>query len=144
MSYKFSISRRIQFCAGHRVMGHENKCAGLHGHNYEATFHASADQLDSLGRIIDFGVLKEKMGSWIDENWDHAMVLFEEDTEAIDAVKNLSSQRLYLLPHNPTAENMAIYLLHQVSPRLMQGTGVTIHRVVLQETPNCSAEVSLA
>jgi 6-pyruvoyltetrahydropterin/6-carboxytetrahydropterin synthase len=141
---KIEISRRIQFCAGHRVMGHENKCAGLHGHNYEAIFHATADALDELGRVIDFGVLKQKLGTWVDEQWDHAMVLYEKDSEAIKAVKNLSAQRLYELPYNPTAENMALYLLHEVCPRLLEGTGVTIVRVTLKETPNCSAEVSLS
>lgn len=140
---RIEISRRIQFCSGHRVMGHENKCAGLHGHNYEAIFHATAPALDELGRVIDFGVLKEKMGTWIDDNWDHAMVLFEQDEEAINAIKGVSSQRLYLLPYNPTAENMAIYLLRHVCPKLLEGTGVVIERVTLRETPNCSAEVSL-
>lgn len=139
----FEITRRIQFCAGHRVLGHENKCAGLHGHNYEAYFVATADHLDPLGRVIDFGVLKEKLGGWIDTNWDHAMVLFEKDREAIEAIQNLSQQRLYLLPYNPTAENMAIYLLEHICPKVMEGTGVTIQRIVLQETPNCSAEVGL-
>jgi len=143
VSARIKISRRIQFCAGHRVMGHENKCAGLHGHNYEAVFHATSDKLDPLGRVIDFGVLKEKLGTWIDDNWDHAMILFEKDEEAIQAVKDLSSQRLFLLPYNPTAENMALYLLEEVSPKVLADSEVTIVRVTLKETPNCSAEVSL-
>ena len=125
-------------------MGHESKCAGLHGHNYEAHFQAQADELDDLGRVIDFGVLKEKLGTWIDENWDHAMILFKEDTEAIEAVQNLSKQRLFLLPTNPTAENLALYLLNDLCPRVMKGTGVTIIGVTLRETPNCSAEVRLS
>lgn len=144
MSANIEISRRIAFCAGHRVLGHENKCAGLHGHNYEAYFYATAENLDPLGRIIDFGVLKEKLGTWIDENWDHAMVLFVQDTEAIQAVKHLSSQRLFELPYNPTAENMALFLLKEVAPKCLEGTGVKITRVVLKETPNCQAEVSLS
>ena len=144
MPSRVEITRRILFCAGHRVMGHENKCAGLHGHNYQAFFHATAENLDHLGRVIDFGVLKEKLGTWIDEHWDHAMILFEEDTEAIEAIKGLSSQKLFLLPSNPTAENMADYLLNEVSPKMLEGTGVRIVRVTLKETPNCSAEVSLS
>jgi 6-pyruvoyltetrahydropterin/6-carboxytetrahydropterin synthase len=144
MPANFEISRRIQFCAGHRVMGHENKCAGLHGHNYEATIFATAESLDSLGRVIDFGVLKDKMGTWIDDNWDHAMVLFSQDSEAIEAIRGLSSQRIFLLPSNPTAENMAIYLLEVVCPQLFEGTGVRICRVHLRETPNCCAEATLS
>lgn len=144
MKRRVEINRRVQFCAGHRVLGHESKCAGLHGHNYEAVFFATAEDLDPLGRVIDFGVLKEKLGGWIDRHWDHAMVLFEQDTEAIEAIQNLSSQQLFLLPYNPTAENMALFLLEEVCPNLLEGTGVTIVRVTLRETPNCAAEVSLS
>ena len=33
-----SASRYHDFSAGHRVTGHENKCAHLHGHNYRVHF----------------------------------------------------------------------------------------------------------
>ena len=62
-----SCTRRIQFCAGHRVLGHENKCANAHGHNYVAYISARSNDLDKVGRVIDFSVLKEKIGGWIDE-----------------------------------------------------------------------------
>ena len=65
---KKSCTRRIQFASGHRVLGHENKCRHIHGHNYVAFIHAEAEQLDSIGRVIDFGVLKDKFGGWIDEH----------------------------------------------------------------------------
>ena len=52
-----TCTRRIQFCAGHRVMGHEGKCRNLHGHNYVVFVTAQADELDSVGRVIDFSVL---------------------------------------------------------------------------------------
>ena len=124
-------------------MDHEEKCVSLHGHNYEAVFHATGETLDSVGRIIDFGVLKQKLGSWLDENWDHAMILSEHDNQVIEALQGLPGQRLYLLPYNPTVENMATYLLREVSPKLLEGTGVKIVRVGLRETPNCHVEVSL-
>jgi 6-pyruvoyltetrahydropterin/6-carboxytetrahydropterin synthase len=138
-----SCVRRIQFCCGHRVHRHESKCANLHGHNYVAFFHATAPALDPLGRVIDFGVLKARLGEWIDVEWDHGFVLWNEDAAAIGAMDAMPGQKLYLMDRNPTAENMALHLLHDVAPALMEGTGVRVTRVVLWETENCYAEVSL-
>ena len=136
--------RRIQFCAGHRVLGHEGKCAHLHGHNYVAFFHAEGDGLDRVGRVIGFGLLKEKLGGWVDEHWDHGFIFYEEDGEVAEIFrKQLPNHKRFALPCNPTAENMARYLLEVVGPRQLQGTGVRLVKVVLWETENCFAEVSL-
>lgn len=141
---RITAVRRLQFCAGHRVHRHESKCRHLHGHNYVAFFHAEAeDGLDALGRVIDFGVLKAKIQPWIEEHWDHGTILWGEDAEAIAALTALPGQKLYRLAANPTAENMALALLHEICPRLLAGTGVTITRVVLWETENCYAEAAL-
>ena len=150
-----SCVRRIQFCAGHRVVNHESKCRNLHGHNYVAFLHARAVErsatdpgLDAIGRVIDFSVLKEKVGGWIEREWDHGLVLWAEDP-----IKPLLSHafgqlgepfpKWYSLRWNPTAENMAEYLLRGVCPVQLRGTGVEVHRVVLWETENCFAEAEL-
>lgn len=144
-----TCTRRIQFCAGHRVVGHEGMCANLHGHNYVAFITAQAPNLDNVGRVIDFSVLKEKIGGWIDANWDHGFVLFQDDQATIDALKAFSVHeaghlsKFFKLPTNPTAENLAEYLLEVVCPRELEGTEVLVHRVVLWETENCYAEAEL-
>jgi 6-pyruvoyltetrahydropterin/6-carboxytetrahydropterin synthase len=136
--------RKIQFCAGHRVLKHESKCANLHGHNYIAWFYAEADRLDSVGRVIDFSVLKDKIGTWIDEKWDHTTLLFREDRELIKVSHAFEANKpVYLCPFNPTAENMAEYLLKVVCPTVLSGTGVQVTKVELYETENCKVEVSL-
>jgi 6-pyruvoyltetrahydropterin/6-carboxytetrahydropterin synthase len=142
---RVSAVRRLQFCAGHRVHRHESKCRHLHGHNYVAFFHAEAeDGLDALGRVIDFGVLKSRLMPWLESNWDHGMIVWREDVEAIAALRAVGEQKLFLLEANPTAENMALHLLHEVGPRVLEGTGVTIRKVVLWETENCYTEAELA
>jgi 6-pyruvoyltetrahydropterin/6-carboxytetrahydropterin synthase len=110
---RVSCTRKIQFCAGHRVMNHESKCAHLHGHNYEVHITAEAPALDGVGRVVDFSVLKQVVGGWIENNWDHGFLLFQEDREAIAAVSGFleGKQRLYLMPVNPTAENIATFIL---------------------------------
>jgi 6-pyruvoyltetrahydropterin/6-carboxytetrahydropterin synthase len=151
---KITCTRRIQFCAGHRVMGHENKCANLHGHNWVALITAEADALDSVGRIVDFSVLKERYGRWIDDRWDHGMILRLEDpwalvienaSEAVDpgrsAFRDLKT-KLFLMEANPTSENLARFLLDS-GVDLMKGTGVTIVKVRLYETENCYSDATL-
>lgn len=137
-----SVVRRIQFCAAHRLCKHEDKCAHLHGHNYVVCFHAGGEELDDLGRLVDFGVLKDRLGGWIDTHWDHGVICYKEDQELIEAMKALPGQKLFVLDDNPTAENLARYLLNVVGPRELAGLGVKLVRVVLWETENCCAEAS--
>jgi 6-pyruvoyltetrahydropterin/6-carboxytetrahydropterin synthase len=144
--FKTKAVRRIQFCSGHRVFRHESKCANFHGHNYVAFFHAEAKNgLDSVGRVIDFSELKTKLGGWIDVHWDHTMVLFKDDLDAVKSTQNLSGSNkpIYLLDSNPTAENMAHHLLFDIAPKLFQDSDIEIVKVVLFETENCFAEVAI-
>jgi len=128
---------------GHRVYGHEGKCRHLHGHNFVAFVTASATSLDEVGRVIDFGVLKERIGGWIDREWDHAFVVWDGDAEARAALERVAGQRIYLLPSNPTAENLADHLLKFVGPRVLAGTDTRLVKVTLYETENGIAEVTL-
>lgn len=143
MKQRIQCSRKIHFCAGHRVLNHESKCANLHGHNYVAWINAEADNLDSLGRVIDFSVLKEKVGGWIDKHWDHTTILFNHDQELISVSKQMSAYKpVWIAPFNPTAENMAEYLLNAVCPEVLKGTGVIVTEITLYETENCYAKIS--
>ncbi len=128
---------------GHRVYGHENKCGHLHGHNYVAFFTAEAEELDDKGRVIDFAVLKQQLGKWIDNNWDHGMVLFNEDP-VVALMKHIpdvpgGKQKKYLMPYNPTAENIAKYLGEKICPMLFEKHPIKITRIVIHETENCFA-----
>lgn len=139
MTMTITCTRRIQFCAGHRVYNHESKCRNLHGHNYVAFFKAHAP-LDGLGRVIDFSVLKERIGGWLDTHWDHGFLLWEDDADALAAVTAIPGQKLFQMPWNPTAENMARYLLTVVCPQVLADTGVEVTDVRVWETENCYAD----
>jgi 6-pyruvoyltetrahydropterin/6-carboxytetrahydropterin synthase len=151
-----TCTRRIQFCSGHRLLNHESKCAHLHGHNYVAFITCQAAKLDEVGRVIDFSCIKEAIGGWIDQNWDHGFILHREDPNVLmmmsadlgrlpqtveGAVAKIRAQKLYLMDRNPTAENMAAYLLY-IGNQLLEGYGVKVVKVVLFETENCYAEVT--
>ena len=136
------IARDFPFEAGHRVLGHEGQCKHLHGHSYTARIRAEAAELDDLGRVIDFGILKERVGNWIDEYWDHALILFRDDPlrKALPAEE---CTRVFRLPSNPTAENLAQYLLECVCPEVLRGTGVRVYKVTIKETAKCRATAKL-
>jgi 6-pyruvoyltetrahydropterin/6-carboxytetrahydropterin synthase len=135
-----TCTRRIEFDAAHRVMQHESKCKHLHGHRYaiEATF--SAEALDALGRVVDFSVVKAVLGAWVDAHWDHTTILYKEDKALGDAITQHSPQSIYYLPNNPTAENMAAYLLEVICPSLFADYPIWCEKIRLWETPNCYAE----
>ena len=135
--------RRIEFDAAHRVMEHESKCKNLHGHRYAIEAGFAANSLDSLGRVIDFGVVREKLGAWIDENWDHTTILFDKDKELGKSISAVTGQKIFYLPTNPTAENMASYLLTEICPKLFSGSDVKCVSIKLYETPNCSVVVTM-
>jgi 6-pyruvoyltetrahydropterin/6-carboxytetrahydropterin synthase len=137
-----TIMRRIKFCAGHRLLGHGGKCEFFHGHNYAAEFYIEGQQTDQVGRVIDFAILKQRFKGWIDEHWDHGFVLNEADQNGIAAAKMVQPCKYYLLPYNPTAENMARYLLEVVCPQLLADTQVRAVRVVVWETDEACAAVS--
>lgn len=138
-----TCTRRLEFDAAHRVMQHESKCKYVHGHRYvvEATFKTR--ELDAQGRVIDFGQVKEKLGGWIDEHWDHTALLNQADKEVGEALVNATGQQVFYLPENPTAENIADYLLRVVCPDLFAQADVQCVHIRVHETPNCYADASL-
>lgn len=137
-----TIMRRIKFCAGHRLMGHGGKCEHFHGHNYVAEFLVASDQVDAVGRVIDFADLKARTKGWIDQHWDHSFLVYEQDENAIAALQSVRPTRLFKLPYNPTAENMARYLLEEMCPQVLEGTGARAVSVRVWETEESYAEAS--
>jgi 6-pyruvoyltetrahydropterin/6-carboxytetrahydropterin synthase len=135
-----SIIRAVRYhdiSCGHRVVDHEGKCKHLHGHNYRIHFHCEADRLDNLGRVIDFSVIKSTLCMWLEDAWDHRMLIWEDDP-LLEALLMIDPS-IVTVPFNPTAENIADYLLSLVGPSLLPRT-VRLVRVVVDETRKCSCE----
>lgn len=127
---------------GHRVVGHENKCKHLHGHNYRVYFTCTSEELDEIGRVIDFGIIKELLCEWLETHWDHRMMLWEKDPLLSDLV-HLVPDDLVVVPFNPTAEHMAKYLVEVVGPQQLEGSGVKLLAVRIDETRKCSASYTI-
>lgn len=135
-----TAERYHDISCGHRVYGHESKCAHLHGHNYRVHFICAAPDLDQVGRIIDFSVMKSTLCMWLEDNWDHKFLVWQEDPWAADL--QLIDETIVILPFNPTAEKMADFLLRIMGPKLLEGTDVELIKVTIDETRKCSASAS--
>lgn len=135
---KLKAVRYHDFCAGHRVVGHESKCANLHGHNYRIHFHCEAidSELDEVGRVIDFSVIKSTVCEWLENNWDHRMLIWSDDP--LKERLRLLDKTVVSVRFNPTAENMAEHLLTEVCPRLLQPLGIQVTKIQIDETRKCS------
>jgi 6-pyruvoyltetrahydropterin/6-carboxytetrahydropterin synthase len=103
--------------------------------------------LDNVGRVIDFSVIKKRLCLWLEEQWDHQFLMWTEDPwkKWISDPKAPSdfAKSVRLVDFNPTAENIALYLLKIVGPIRLAGTGVTLYKVTVQETRKCAATAEL-
>lgn len=131
----YSATRYHDISCGHRVYGHEGKCRHLHGHNYRIHFTCTAHTLDGVGRVIDFSEIKERLCMWVEENWDHRFLVWLHDP-AKHFLQEIDS-KVVVVPFNPTAENMAEYLVTVVGPTVLP-SGIALTTVKIEETAKCS------
>lgn len=139
MMPRIIASRDHEIAIGHRVVGHEGKCRHLHGHNLKCSFHCEAAVLDEVGRVLDFAKIKD-LANWLEEHWDHRMLLWEKDPLLPD-IRKLDPS-VVSVPFNPTSENMAQHLLGVVGPMVLP-MGVTLTGVDVWETGKCRARAEL-
>lgn len=134
-------TRRIEFDAAHRVIGHKNKCQFLHGHRYVLEVTAQSSELDNLGMVMDFAEMKKIISEWINNNLDHTLILHIKDKPLGDYIAGYTGQNIYYLDQNPTAENIALHLKVAIIPKLFINNTIEIIKIKLYETPNCFVEV---
>ena len=137
-----TVERYHDISMGHRVVGHESKCRHLHGHNYRIHFVCSASELDPLGRVIDFSEIRDRLCMWLEEHWDHRMMIWSEDP-LLPELQCLVPGDLCIVPFNPTAEQIAIHLVSVVGPEQLKGSGITLLECRVEETRKCSAAYRL-
>lgn len=140
---KVQVTVELKFCYGHRLMNYAGKCNRLHGHNGRLLVTFTRVSLDDQGFVVDFSKAKEVLKEFVDQELDHLMLLEVGDPVA-EALKELEED-YRLLPHPPTAENIAknmLWACKTMEAAGRFGKGVLVDKVVLYETDSCYAEVS--
>ena len=131
------ISKKHELQCGHRIMGHSGKCKYLHGHSYKFTFGVMADELDELGMIVDFSVLKKVLIKWLDNKFDHKMILHKNDL--IIPYSMDEECGIIRVNYNPTVENLAHNIFFEAKENLIQYPKIKLRYVEIEETSTCKA-----
>jgi 6-pyruvoyltetrahydropterin/6-carboxytetrahydropterin synthase len=124
----YAVTKRLEFCYGHRLLDYEGVCRHPHGHNAVVEIEIRSEELDRRNMVADFTDIRNTMKDWIDRELDHRMILRRDDplVAALEAL----GEPAYLLDSNPTAERIA-RLLFEVS----RERGLPVFRVTVWETP---------
>ncbi|PYR68993.1 MAG: hypothetical protein DMF88_07400 [Acidobacteria bacterium] len=101
----YSVTKRIDFCYGHRLLEYDGICKHPHGHNAVAEIEVRTDALDNRNMVVDFSDIKRIVKGWIDRELDHKMILRHDDP----LVKPLQSlgEPIFIVDSNPTVERIA-------------------------------------
>ncbi|HEX5394316.1 MAG TPA: 6-carboxytetrahydropterin synthase QueD [Rhodocyclaceae bacterium] len=141
------ITRRLEFDAGHRIPNHRSQCRHLHGHRYvmEVTLRGEIVR-DALspedGMVMDFGEVKTIAKRLVVDAWDHAFLVWKNDTQIVEFLSTIADHKTVLMDTVPTAENLAACAFNILAPAYLDAYGrhVRLERVRLYETPNCWAD----
>ena len=107
----YSIEKKFTFEAAHSLNGldKDHPCSAIHGHSYKLYIKIFSDELDCNGFIIDFGKLKLFQKNFIDNYFDHALIIVDKTD-----LEFHNSPKIYIMPieyTNTTVEHMCKHIL---------------------------------
>lgn len=124
----YELSIKGHFDAAHYLRDYPGKCSQIHGHTWEIEAVVAGAELDSLGMLIDFSVLRRNLKEVLAQ-FDHRMI---NDLAGFGQGEQ-----------NPTAENLAKFIYQELQSRIETQTGsgkkIKVIRVRVWESPNASA-----
>jgi 6-pyruvoyltetrahydropterin/6-carboxytetrahydropterin synthase len=129
----YLVTKRIDFCYGHRLLEYDGVCKHPHGHNAIVEVDVRTDRLDSRNMVADFSDIKRVVKGWIDRELDHKMILRQDDP-LVEPLTRLN-EPVYTLESNPTVERIA-KLIFDIS----RDEGLPVVAVRVWETPTSFAE----
>jgi len=142
-----TITRRLEFDAGHRIPDHSSKCRSLHGHRYTLEVTLQGTPVEAPGRpehgmLADFADVRRIAEELVVAAWDHAFLVYREDRALVEFLTGLPGQKTAVLDRVPTVENLVAIAFERLAPEYERryGGSLRLERARLQETPNCWAE----
>jgi 6-pyruvoyltetrahydropterin/6-carboxytetrahydropterin synthase len=146
--YMLTITRKLEFDAGHRIPNHRSECRNMHGHRYVIHITLSGELqkekgASSEGMLMDFSDVKKLAEAHLISHWDHAFLVYEGDIVVRNFLNSLPDHKTVVLDCIPTVENLAqiafdtlkkVYETHYEAALILQS-------IKLYETPNNWAEI---
>jgi|Deesub1362B_J571_1020462.scaffolds.fasta_scaffold00630_20 6-pyruvoyltetrahydropterin/6-carboxytetrahydropterin synthase len=113
----FRLRIESEFSAAHKLTGYKGKCSELHGHQWKVEIFVTGENLDKIGILIDFKILKEKLEEII-RKFDHSYL---NDFKEIG---------------NPTSENISRHIFKN----LKLPESIRLEKVRVWESPHVWCE----
>lgn len=135
----YTISKEIEFDAGHRVPLHESKCRNPHGHRYKVQAIIEGELITEgpeAGMVKDFSNIKALLVKHVEEKYDHGFIAYEDDKVMIECFAGalLENWKIIWVPFYPTAECLAKAIYDDMKPELPN-----LVTIVIWETPTSIA-----
>lgn len=86
----------------------------IHGHSAVIELFFESDQLDNAQMVMDFGLMKTSIKQFID-SMDHCYLLCDKDKPEFKEFITKECDRYIILPFNPSAEMLSLYIFKNVS-----------------------------
>ncbi len=145
----YRICKRIELESGHLLSKHPGNCQFPHGHTRSVELIFAADSLDSNDMVIDFKLIKEMLGDFLDR-FDHALCMNTDDAN-YELFRQSYGERIIPFEHqDPTSEAMAYTVFRYAQEALRRAIEgefsyraracVRLERVRIWETSSCWAE----
>ena len=131
-----TISKDHRFEYAHRLHLHKGKCFRIHGHEGKIVWYLRGP-VNKDGMIIDFYEVKSKLDKWVDDNWDHKLILYKGDP-LYKQFENMDIPGLIGVDYIPTSEHFAEALRIELN-KIISDTGAELYRVDFWETSNAYA-----
>ena len=131
----YSVTKRIDFCYGHRLLDYEGVCKHPHGHNAVVEVEIRTEALDPRNMVADFSDIKRVMKGWIDRELDHKMILRADDP--LTRMLQDMGEPVYVVDSNPTVERIARLIFD-----IARDQGLPVARITVWETPTSWATYS--
>ncbi len=144
-----TITRKLEFDAGHRIPDHKSQCRNLHGHRYTLEITLVGEVIEEEGSsdngmIMDFSDVKALAKEHLVDIWDHAFLVYAKDNAVRSFLATIPDHKTVVIDKIPTVENLASTAFDTLRTVYQDryGTGLRLQKLVLHETPNCWAEIT--
>lgn len=137
------LTKIFHFDMAHVLKGYDGPCRNIHGHSYELRVTVKGEPLNDPqspknGMVMDLHDLKCLVNEHVVNRLDHAFVLSSSmPTDFIEIVQR-EFEKVVVVDYQPTSENLILDMVNRLQEVLPQQ--VTLHKIMLQETPGSYVE----
>ncbi len=114
----FEVKVRDHIASAHTLHGYDGPCAHLHGHTWKIEATVTGTELDKVGLLVDFKILKKKLK-------DVLMPLDHVNLNDLPAFSGI----------NPSTENLARHIYQQLKSSVLP---LTLKQVEVWESDTAS------